>query len=158
MGEKLKNIRKKNKLTQKEAAEYLKVSLRSYKSYENDAIKEGTIKYRYMVDTLSALNRIDETHGILSVKDIKDACNEVFSEYPISFAYLFGSYAKNTAKEDSDVDILISTELSGMRFFGLVDKIKAALGKNVDLLTTEQLKDNMVLIDEILQDGMKIYG
>ena len=158
MGEQLKTIRKRNKLTQKEAAELLKVSLRSYKSYENDPYKEDTIKYRYMVDRLSALNHIDETHGILSLEDIRDLCRDIFSEYPVSFAYLFGSYAKNKAKEDSDVDLLISTDITGLKFYGLVDKIKTALQKNVDVLTTEQLTDNKALIEEVLQDGIKIYG
>lgn len=158
MGEQLKEIRKRNKLTQKEAADLLQVSLRSYKSYENDPEKKDSIKYQYMLDRLNALNPLDETHGILSLEDIKSACQEVFSEYPVTYAYLFGSYAKNVAKEESDVDILISTELTGLRFYGLVDKLKSVLCKNVDLLTTDQLQDNKPLIDEILQDGVKVYG
>ncbi len=158
MGDQLKTIRKRNRLTQKEAAELLRVSLRSYKSYENDPDKEDTIKYQYMVDRLSALNRIDETHGILSMEEIRELCSEVFSEYPVSFAYLFGSYAKNKAKDDSDVDLLIATDITGMKFFGLVDRLKTALQKNVDVMTTEQLKENKELIEEILRDGIKIYG
>ena len=158
MKETLRNIRKRCKLTQKEAAEILGVSLRSYKSYEKEPEKETSIKYQYMVDRLSALNPIDETHGILSLDDIRDQCKTIFAEYPISFAYLFGSYAKNKATETSDVDLLIATEITGLRFYGLVDKIKAALRKNVDVMTTDQLKDNKELIDEILRDGVKIYG
>lgn len=158
MGEKLKALRKRNKLTQKEAADFLHVSLRSYKSYENDPAKEGTFKYQYMTDRLSELNPVDETHGILSIDDIENACQTVFAEYPVEYAYLFGSYAKNKARDESDVDLLISTDLTGLRFFGLVDQLKEALCKNVDLLTTEQLKDNQQLIDEILRDGVKIYG
>ena len=158
MGEQLKLLRKKNKLTQKEAADLLHVSLRSYKSYENDPDKENNIKYQYMVDRLSSLNPLDETHGILTIEDIQNTCQTVFSEYPIAYAYLFGSYAKNKAKEDSDVDLLIATDLSGLRFYGLVDRIKTALCKDVDLLTVNQLKDNEQLIDEILRDGVKVYG
>ena len=158
MGAQLKTLRKRNKLTQKEAAELLSVSLRSYKSYENDSNKEGSLKYQYMIDRLSALNPLDETHGILSIEEIQDACQSVFSEYPIEFAYLFGSYAKQKAKEESDVDLLIATDLTGIRFYGLLDKLKAALCKNVDLLTTDQLKDNLQMINEILRDGVKIYG
>ena len=158
MGTQLKTLRKRNKLTQKEAAELLQVSLRSYKSYENDPKKEGSLKYQYMIDRLLALNPLDETHGVLAVEDIRDVCQAVFSEYPVEYAYLFGSYSKKKAKEDSDVDLLIATDLTGMRFYGLVDKLKTALCKNVDLLTTDQLKDNMQMINEILRDGVKIYG
>ena len=158
MGAQLKTLRKRNNLTQKEAAELLQVSLRSYKSYENDPHKEGNLKYQYMIDRLSALKPIDETHGVLTIEEIRDACQIVFSDYPVEYAYLFGSYAKNKAKGESDVDLLIATKLTGLRFYGLVDKLKLTLCKNVDLLTTEQLKDNTQMIDEILRDGVKIYG
>lgn len=158
MGEQLKTLRKRNKLTQKEAAEILNVSLRSYKSYENDPEKEHSIKYQYMIDRLTALNLLDETHGILTVDEIRDACRTVLAEYPVEYAYLFGSYAKKKAKEESDVDLLIATDLTGLRFYGLVDKLKAALCKKVDLVTVEQLKDNTQMINEILKDGVKIYG
>ena len=158
METRLKTLRKRNKLTQKEAANLLRVSLRSYISYENDPNKENSLKYQYMIDRLSELNPLDETHGILTIEDIQGACETVFSEYPVEYAYLFGSYAKEKAKEDSDVDLLIATDLSGMRFFGLVEKLETALCKNVDLLTTDQLKDNVPMINEILRDGVKIYG
>lgn len=154
----LKALRKKKKITQKEAAAYLKVSLRSYISYENDADKADTFKYQYMIEKLSELNPLDETHGILSLEEIQSACREVFKDYPVNFAYLFGSYAKGTAREDSDVDLVIGTDLSGMRFYGMVDKVKKELRKNVDILTTDQLKDNKLLIDEILKDGVRVYG
>ena len=42
----LKELRASKKLTQEEASALLGVSLRSYKSYENDESKRTTIKYR----------------------------------------------------------------------------------------------------------------
>ena len=41
----LKELRLKSRMTQKEAADYLKVSLRTYKTYENDPEKISSIKY-----------------------------------------------------------------------------------------------------------------
>ena len=82
MGDRLKALRKRNKLTQKDAAELLRVSLRSYKSYENDPQKEDSIKYQYMIDRLSALNPLDETHGILTIEDIREACQAVARVLP----------------------------------------------------------------------------
>ena len=49
MGE-LKSLRIERKLTQNQAAEILGVSLRSYKSYENDEKKADSIKYKYMIE------------------------------------------------------------------------------------------------------------
>ena len=56
------------------------------------------------------------------------------------------------------MDLLIATDITGLKFFGLVDRLKTALQKNVDVMTTEQLKENKVLIEEILKNGIKIYG
>ncbi len=40
----------------------------------------------------------------------------------------------------------------------MVEKLRTKLHKNVDVLNLEQLKDNLTLTDEILKDGIKIYG
>ena len=71
---------------------------------------------------------------------------------------MFGSYAKKTAKETSDVDILVSSEVKGLRFYGFVEKTQAALHKKVDILDVGQLMENPDLLNEILKDGIKIYG
>ena len=56
------------------------------------------------------------------------------------------------------MDLLISTGVSGLKFYGLVEEIRAALHKKVDVLNMEQLMDNPELTKEILKDGIKIYG
>ena len=75
-----------------------------------------------------------------------------------NYCYLFGSYAKGKATPVSDVDLLISTGLTGLKFYGLVEDIRTALHKKVDVLDVNQLNDNIKLINEILKDGVKIYG
>ena len=81
-----------------------------------------------------------------------------YLNYEIEFCYLFGSYAKGKATPESDVDLLISTEVSGLKFYGLVEEIRTALHKKVDVLNLNQLTDNPELTKEILKDGIKIYG
>lgn len=154
----LKSLRIEKKLTQQQAADIVGVSLRSYKSYENDEDKSGTLKYNYMLEKLSAINPIDEEHGILEIEDIKQKCSEVFEKYDVNFCYLFGSYAKEKATPTSDVDLLVSANVKGLKFYGLVEEIRTALHKKVDVLDINQLKDNLELIEEILKDGIKIYG
>ena len=48
--------------------------------------------------------------------------------------------------------------MKGLKFFGLVEEIREALHKRVDVLDINQLKDNLELTEEILRDGVKIYG
>ena len=153
----LKTLRKNKGLTQVEAAKYLRVSLRSYKDYENKEKKIDTIKYRYFIDELSKIGFVDEEHGILSLEQIKEAVATVLKDYDVAYCYQFGSYSSGEANEKSDVDIMVKTSVTGLAFFGLAERLRIALGKKVDLLNTEQLEDNLHLTEEILKDGIKIY-
>ena len=154
----LKSIRLDKELTQQQAAGIVGISLRSYKSYENDLDKRGNLKYNYIYEKLSQINPIDEEHGIVDLEYIIRKCSEIFDKYKINFCYLFGSYAKGKAKDDSDVDLLISTEIKGLKFFGLVEELRNSLQKKVDVIEVAGLKDNVELLEEILKDGIKIYG
>ncbi|MGN0169222.1 MAG: nucleotidyltransferase domain-containing protein [Lachnospiraceae bacterium] len=154
----LKELRIEKKKTQQEVADLVGISLRSYKSYENDEEKRDTIKYKYIVEQLSKINYIDEETGILELEDIARKCTEVFERYEVSFCYLFGSYAKGKATQTSDVDLLISANVKGLKFYGLVEEIRIALHKKVDVLDMNQLKENIELTEEIFKDGIKIYG
>ena len=155
---KLKDLRIEKKMTQQEVADLVGISLRSYKSYENDEDKKDTIKYDYIVEKLEKVNIIDEEHGVLELEDIIETCAKVFERYKVYFCYLFGSYAKGYAKEDSDVDLLIDTDARGIDFYGLIEELRVNLHKKVDLLNMDQLKDNLELTKEILKDGVKVYG
>ena len=154
----LKQLRTEKKLTQQQVADLMGISLRSYKSYENDPKKDGTLKYKYMLEKLAKINPGDEEHGILAVEDIRRRCTEVFGKYDVNYCYLFGSYARGTAQPVSDVDLLLSANVKGLQFYGLVEEIRNALHKKVDVLDIQQLKDNLELTQEILKDGIKIYG
>ena len=155
---KLKDLRIEKKMTQQEVADLVGISLRSYKSYENDEDKKDTINYDYIVEKLKKVNVIDEEHGVLELEDIIETCAKVFERYNVYFCYLFGSYAKGYAKEDSDVDLLIDTDARGIDFYGLIEELRVNLHKKVDLLNMDQLKDNLELTKEILKDGVKVYG
>lgn len=154
----LKQLRINKGLTQSECAKFLGVPVRTYVRYENDESKSDTIKYRFMIETLNGYGIVDEEHGILTVEKIKEVCTRVFSGYEVEFCYLFGSYAKGKAKETSDVDLLISANVTGIKFFGLVEELREGLKKKVDLLDILQLNNNQALLQEILKDGIKIYG
>lgn len=154
----LKSCRLEKKLTQQEVSKQIGISLRSYIMYENDESKQGTPKYRFLLQEVKKLNPLDESHGILSLEDIIHVCAEIFKSYQVDFCYLFGSYAKGQATEISDVDLLISTETTGLRFFELTERLRQSLHKKVDLLDLKQLVNNEKLLKEVLKEGVKIYG
>ena len=157
MEQSIKELRKSAGLTQADVSALVGIPLRTYVNYENDPEKQGSIKYRYIVEKLEQLAFVDETHGILKYEDIVSKCSQVFDEYPVHFCYLFGSYAKGVATEQSDVDLLISTDASGIKFYGLAERLRETLKKNVDLINAEQLNGNTELLNEVLKEGIRIY-
>lgn len=154
-------IRKEYNLSQVKAASLLGLPLRTYIRYEKDNNYGDNLKRTMMIKTLIEICEITETKGMLSVGQIKELLVTLFnSEYKdqIDFCYLFGSYAKGYAKEDSDVDLCIATNLTGLKFVGLSESIRQVLRKKIDLVRFSNLNDNLELINEILKDGIKIYG
>lgn len=103
---------------------------------------------------------ITENKGVLTIKQIQVVINDVFKDYDdkIDFCYLFGSYAKGYATETSDIDLCISTSISGLAFVGLIEKLQSSLHKKVDLIRLFDLGDNEELLKEIMKDGIKIYS
>ena len=89
---------------------------------------------------------------------IRQVCADIFTAYPVDFCYLFGSYAKGLANEESDIDLLISTEVTGLQFFEIAERLRQGLHKKVDLLDFKQLVRNETLLHGILKEGVKIYG
>lgn len=101
------------------------------------------------------LNDIDSQ--ILTIKEIKDRIRPIIKKHNIKEVYLFGSYARGEANRNSDVDIYcdkgdIKTLLDEI---GLIDELKNALGKSVDLVTIgsrmhdyfrQQLEEDMIKI------------
>ena len=154
----LKRIRNARRITQQEAAELIGISLRSYVTYENDERKEGSAKYRFLLQEIEKINLIDEEHGVLAKNDIITICNSIFSEYDVEYCYLFGSYAKGKATGTSDVDLVISGKITGLKFYELVERLREGLHKRVDLLDFKQLLNNEELLNEVLKDGVRIYG
>ena len=72
-----------------------------------------------------------------TIEAIKEAITPIAQEYGLKRVYLFGSYAKGTATEDSDVDLLIEkgeTRLSLLGLSGIMLDAKEALKLPVDVI------------------------
>jgi predicted nucleotidyltransferase len=72
----------------------------------------------------------------------KKKLHQFFAGKPVKRAYLFGSYARNEADEDSDLDILVELDYQqpiGMKFFEYRLELEELLNIKVDLVTTDGL-------------------
>lgn len=79
---------------------------------------------------------------IYGLNEIQTIISPILSSYGVNRAYLFGSYARGEATEESDIDIRIDGgQIRGMFGLGaLYHELTEALKKPVDLVTTEALK------------------
>ena len=69
---------------------------------------------------------------------------QFFINRPVKKAYLFGSYARNEADKNSDIDILVELDHSrpiGMKFFGYKVELEELLKIKVDLVSAEGLSE-----------------
>ena len=125
----LKQLRQDKGLTQINYAVYLGIPLRTYKRYEQDESKINIIKYDYIINILNEYNTIDEEHGILTIEEIKTICYDLFKLYEIQYCYFFGFYTKATANKKSDIDLLISMPLNGLKNSELYKLLRENLHK-----------------------------
>ena len=83
---------------------------------------------------------------VYSVEELKQRIAPVAEKYGLREVYLFGSYARSEATEQSDVDILVDRAGSKVRGMfemgGLYEDLRASVGKEVDLVTTQTLEQS----------------
>lgn len=157
----LKETRELYHISQATAAITINVPLRTYIRYESDESYGNSLKRQSMIAVLINSYEITETKGLYTIEQIRVIIsNLIKSEYKdaVAFCYLFGSYAKGYAKDNSDIDLCVSTSLSGLKFVGLVESFREALHKKVDVIRLSDLSNNVELVNEIMKDGIKIYG
>ena len=92
-----------------------------------------------------------------SISEIRTQFLPVFRKYNVRKATLFGSFAKGSASENSDIDLLVDSGLRGLRFVELLDELSEISGKRVDLLDTTHVQMASPVAHEIEQTGVVIY-
>ncbi len=76
------------------------------------------------------------------INKIKDQYPYLSREYGIRRIGIFGSVAKDSAGPDSDVDIVVEFDRPiGLKFMEFVEYMENFLGKKVDVLTKDGIKN-----------------
>ena len=88
---------------------------------------------------------------------LSDQTNSILSSYGVKKAAVFGSYARNTQTNESDIDILVELgrKMSLLDFVGLKLDLEDKLNKKVDLVQYKTLKPSIK--DFILKDQSVFY-
>lgn len=78
------------------------------------------------------------------INEIKEIIIPIAHSYGVKRLYLFGSYAKGTADEKSDIDLLVEKgkPMSLLKLSGMRQMVQEALNLSVDLVTTAGIEDD----------------
>lgn len=92
-----------------------------------------------------------------TVNDARRTLSPVFDQYGVSKAVLFGSIAKGTATAKSDLDLLVQSNLKGLKFVGLIEAVRQAAGMPVDVFDVTHIEQGFLIDREIQATGVTIY-
>lgn len=100
-----------------------------------------------------------------SIEEIKSKITPFAKANNLKSVYVFGSYARGEANEDSDIDILVyDNESRGL--FSIADlmcQLENIMGKNVDLVFADDvycdsnLEENAQFIQSMEKDRVSVY-
>lgn len=96
---------------------------------------------------------------IYTIDEIKKILKEFLKDKPVYQVILFGSYAKNEATKESDVDLIIDTnsELKGFALLKLICQIEEKLKKNIDGFEKYEIIEDSSIDKEIKETGVVVY-
>jgi predicted nucleotidyltransferase len=162
MKQPLKVVREHLGYTQAELSERIGIPINTIRNWEQEARKPSDWVLQLLLDKLLSLsyesnNPIDETTGILSFFTILHSVETIARKYDIKQVILFGSYASGQAREDSDVDVFIDSDLYGLEYFEFVEQLRTALRKKVDVFSYRTIEEGSTLDESIHRGGIVIY-
>lgn len=99
---------------------------------------------------------MDKREAIAKVKQYKLLLGNYFE---LESVYLFGSYAQDTYKEDSDIDVaVVVTNITG-DFFSvnpLLWKLRRQIDDRIEPILIHKNEDKSGFLEEIRRNGIKI--
>ena len=105
---------------------------------------------------------------VFTIDEIRARVTPVAQKYALKAVYVFGSYARNEATADSDIDILIDrtgSTIKGMFDMGnLYHDLCESIGKEIDLITTHTLEQRStrsripMFVEKLEAERIQVYG
>ena len=104
---------------------------------------------------------------IYTIEELRQRIIPIAQKYEIPAVYIFGSYARGDAAENSDVDVLIQrkgSKIIGWTIGALYEDLGECLNKRVDLVTLETLEQENTnervpwFVDNLKKERLLIYA
>lgn len=95
---------------------------------------------------------------VLTLKDITQTIKTLSDKYNINNVYLFGSYARKEATEESDLDLLV---YGGKGFklcmvYAFAEEVRQKLKKKVDAFEIHEINQESSFYENIMKEKLLI--
>lgn len=95
---------------------------------------------------------------MLTLSEIKETVIGLLNKYNAEYALLFGSYARGTATENSDIDIVV---FGGKKFkrtdiFAFAEDLRSLTGRKVDAFEISEINVGTPFHNTVMEEGVKI--
>ncbi|EGP5215756.1 nucleotidyltransferase family protein [Enterococcus faecium] len=105
---------------------------------------------------------------VLTVDEIKERVKPVAEKYEIPVVYIFGSYARDEATNESDIDFLVGTtglpeKYRWSVYSDFFDELKEAVDHEIDLVEMEafdeplQFDHNKEFFKKMMKERVKVF-
>lgn len=103
---------------------------------------------RYNPSVSVAAGTVSERERVLRL--LREKLPELRQRFPIKRMALFGSYARDEATQNSDIDLMVEFEQRvGWEIVDLKEELEQLLGRRVDLATLNALKRKPLLWESV---------
>ncbi len=158
----IKLLRDNLELTQEQVSLLTGVPVKTLRNWEQEVRKPSEWTLDLVMDRLLRV-KMEEysagnySPGVLSYLTIKEDVSDIAKDYDIEKIYLFGSYVKGQANEESDIDLYMISNLFDLEYFGFAENLRMKLQKKIGLLSNRTVKPMSTIEEEIMRTGILIY-
>lgn len=95
-----------------------------------------------------------------TISDIRNTLQAMPIDGRVRKLILFGSYAKGTARPQSDLDFYLDSnrQITGFDYFALKAALEDAFGRDIDLLSDVDVQPGSKVASEITKYGVMVYA
>lgn len=95
---------------------------------------------------------------IYTIEEIKDVVAPIANKYNVQSIYLFGSYARREATEDSDLDFLVfgGENFKLTNIFALAEDLRLAFQRQVDVFEISEINTDSDFYSTIMNERLNV--
>lgn len=98
------------------------------------------------------------SRGVYTVEKIKDIVKPIADKYNVQSIYLFGSYARGEANENSDLDFLVfgGDKFKLTNIFALAEELRSAFQIQVDVFEINEINADSDFYSTIMNERLSV--